>query len=384
MAETEFAERVSAIRSWFEPLNPYVEKGSILKLEDANYRIEAGTLTQDIEPLYCLAVSAKRYALFNIGSGGWTIIRKASAHGLGHLLPPYDPADAPACIPPPAISLAEIGVERWQYDFWHQIIRGVLDGHPDQVDMTYHPSLALPAASRYAATTPKLLRWFGKHNQNRPYPDQVKPSNFLLAYQIAPDRVHECPELFEALTDVTSDRSTPIRWPKPVAPYDTDPARAARNCFDRDTGTPIPPSALKTYLEALAQYPLRPEHKFRNGNYSDRGITMRRHVTPLTIRQIGKESNRWEERSFVGDDDGAEVDYGYTLDGPKTFSDWLRTRIIEVGQRKVARESGAARRTIEALIKGKSLRPRILARIQRAIAELDVVGLEDQGHSKTL
>ncbi|MGO9330532.1 MAG: hypothetical protein ACLQJ0_20780 [Steroidobacteraceae bacterium] len=369
MAELDFAERVGAIRRWFEPLNPYAEKGSILKLEDANYRIVGGKLTQDIEPLYCLAVSAKRYALFNIGPGGRIIIRKASAHGLGHLLPSYDSADAPGCIPPPAIPLAEIGVKRWQYDFWHKVIRAVLDGHPDQVDLTYHPSLALPAASRYAATTPKLLRWFGKHNQNRPYPDQVKPSNFLLAYQIAPDKVHDCPELFEALTDVTSDRATPIRWPKPAAPYDTDPARAAKNCFDRDTGMPIPVIALKTYAEALAQYPLRPEHKFQNGNYTDRGITMRRHVTPLTIRQIGKESNRWEERSFVGDDDGAEIDYGAATNS-EAMNDALRAQIIAAGQRRVARDSGVARRTIERLLAGRAVHDDIRVRIAFTLRKL--------------
>jgi len=369
MVEADFAEKVSAIRRWFEPLNPYAAKGSILKLEDANYRIVGGKLTQDTEPLYCFAVSAKRYALFNFGPGGRIILRKASAHGLGHLLPPYEDADAPACIPPPATSLAEIGVERWQYDFWHQIIRAALDDHPDQVDLTYHPALALPAASRYAATTPKLLRWFGKHNQNRPYPEQVKPSNFLLAYQIATDRVHECPELLEALTDVTSDRPTPIRWPKPVAPYDTDPARAAKNCFDRDTGTPVSPMALKTYGEALAQYPLRPEHKFRNGNYTDRGITMRRHVTPLMIRQIGKESNRWEERSFVGDDDGAEVDYGAATKA-EAIDNALRAEIIAAGQRRVARKSGVSRRTIERLLKGDKIRLSVLAKIQKALQRI--------------
>ncbi len=369
MAEAEFAERIGAVRKWFEPLNPYAEKGSILKLEDANYRIEGGKLTNAVEPLYCYAISAKRYALFNFGPDDRIIIRKASGHGLGHLLPPYDEADAPAFIPAPAVPLAEIGVERWQYDFWHQIVRAALDGHPDQVELSYHPALALPAASRYAATTPKLLRWFAKHNKNRPYAEQVKPSNFLLCYQIAPDRVHECPELSEALTDVTSDRPTPIRWPKPVAPYETDPAQAAMACFDRDTGVPIPIAALKTYAEALAQYHLRPEHKFRKGDYTDRGITMRRHVTPLMIRQIGKESNRWEERFFVGDDDGAEVDY-VPAASSQGIGDALGAKIVAAGQRKVARESGVARRTIERVLRGDKIRLSVLAKIQKALQRI--------------
>ena len=38
---------------------------------------------RQFEPLYCYCISAKRYALFNIGTNGEIIIRKASAHGLG-------------------------------------------------------------------------------------------------------------------------------------------------------------------------------------------------------------------------------------------------------------------------------------------------------------
>ena len=51
----------------------------------------------------------------------------------------------------PSDDLDKIGVERWQYDLWHQIIRAALDGHPDQVDLDYHPKLNTPAASRYGA-----------------------------------------------------------------------------------------------------------------------------------------------------------------------------------------------------------------------------------------
>ena len=81
----------------------------MLKLEDANFSLDGARL----EPLYFLAVSAKRYVLFNLDHAGKPVIRKASAHGLGHLMAPYTETDAPATIPPPAVSLAEIGVERW-------------------------------------------------------------------------------------------------------------------------------------------------------------------------------------------------------------------------------------------------------------------------------
>jgi hypothetical protein len=352
MPDAAFFAKIEAIRDWFEALNPYADKGSILKIEDANLKVENSSATSILEPLYCYAISAKRYALFNVAPNGSIIIRKASAHGLGHLLPPYEEDDAPATILAPAIPLTNIGVERWQYDLWHQIIKAALDGHPDQVDLDYHPSPNLPAASRYAATTPKLLRWFRQHNAGRAYADQVKPSNFLLAFQIKPTGVHP------AFTEGP---------PKPVAPYDSDPRKAAQACFDRDTGIPIPAELLKTYAEALAQYHLRPERKFLNGDYTDRGITGRRHVQPAAIRHIGKESNRWEEQFHLGNDDGANIDYGVVQENDGTSLDDLRTRIAAIGQRKVATLTGVSRRTLARLLDGRTVRSGVVKRIMSAL-----------------
>lgn len=367
MTDPQFIAKVEAIRQWFTPLNPYAEKGSLLKFEDVNSRLENGKVSKTIEPLYCFAISAKRYALFNIVDDGEVIIRKASAHGLGHLLPPYEEADAPAVIPAPASGLDETGVERWQYDLWYQIIRAATEEHPDQVDLDYHPNLRLPAASRYAATTPSLLRWFAKHNAGLTYAEQVKPSNFLLAYQVDPVAVYEYPEFLEAINKKESDRPSDIRWPKPVAPYDSDPSKAAERCFDRDTGNKVPAEALKTYAVALAQYHLRPEHKFLNGDYTDRGITRRRHVRPLAIRQIGKESNRWEEQFYLGSDEGAEIDHGIAPEDEGALLDRLRAQVIAAGQRRVARASGVARRTIERLVTGGRVRDAVVAKIHQAL-----------------
>ena len=65
-----------------------------------------------------------------------------------------------------------------------------------------------------------------------------------------------------------------------------------------------------TYAEALAQYHLRPEAKFLNGDFCDRGRTERRHVFATQLVHIGKEANKWEEQHFLGEDDEAEIEYG--------------------------------------------------------------------------
>ena len=109
---------------------------------------------------------------------------------------PMRPIDAPRSIPAPSVDLTEIGVDRWHYDLWHRIISAALDGHPDQVDLSYHQGLRRPAVSRYGATTPKLLGWFQQLNRGREYGDQVKPFNFLIALQARPDFVSTDGEMY--------------------------------------------------------------------------------------------------------------------------------------------------------------------------------------------
>jgi len=56
-------DQVNEIVKKFEALNPYdrnMIRGSVLKIEEDNYDPRTGTQRQ----IYCLAISAKRYALF--------------------------------------------------------------------------------------------------------------------------------------------------------------------------------------------------------------------------------------------------------------------------------------------------------------------------------
>jgi hypothetical protein len=87
MSDAGFSASVERIRGWFAPLNPYGSGESLLKLEDANFNLRK---PGELEPLYCYTISSKRYALFNLDAKGRPILRKASAHGLGHLRSPTD------------------------------------------------------------------------------------------------------------------------------------------------------------------------------------------------------------------------------------------------------------------------------------------------------
>jgi len=286
ISRPEFRRRAQKVVDWFGPLNPYRKPGSILKIEDLNHGIGSDKL----EPLYCFAISAKRYALFNLSKGNRLVLRKASAHGLGHLLDPYSEAEAPTEIPPPYVPLKTIGVRRWQYDCWYKIIEAALLGHADTVPLDWHPKLQTPAAIRYTASSPQLLNWVARWNDNKPYEKQIRPFGFLLSFM--PRKGVFAPIATTPVDELRRGRP-PIAEPlTPIAPYDTDPARALAKVFDQDTGEQIRPEQLKTYAEVLTQYHLSCEDKFLNGQFLDCGRTERRHVVASGLSLIGKEANR--------------------------------------------------------------------------------------------
>jgi transcriptional regulator with XRE-family HTH domain len=347
-----FVREALKVVTWFDALNPYETKGPLFKIEDVNYAIGSN----DIEPLYCYAVSSKRYALFNLDAQGVPILRKASAHGLGDKRAPYDDDHAPASIPSPIIKLSEIGVDRWQHDLWHQIIKFALAGRFDAVPLDYHPTLQLPAMSRYAAATPDILNWFKTYNAGRPYASQVKPFNFLSAFQ---ETSCSDPSFIGEIEPVAKARRRKGGKPtlRPIAPYDRDPVTAVKACFDRETGQPIPAGRLKTYAQALSSYHVRPESKFENGDFYDRGPTRRRHVHAIRVDYIGKESNRWEEQYHLGFDEGADIAYGSNPNAPSGHVKELKPLIGEFGERMVAKQIGVSRNTLRRILSGENQSP---------------------------
>ena len=69
MTNALFQRQTTELVDWFAALNPYEFGGSILKVEDVDGILETG----QPEPLYCYAISSKRYALFNLAANGTPI-----------------------------------------------------------------------------------------------------------------------------------------------------------------------------------------------------------------------------------------------------------------------------------------------------------------------
>jgi hypothetical protein len=329
----EFVARVRNICDWFTHLNPYErdpEKAqvSILEIEDQNFSTKKGK-EKELEPLFCFAISAKRYALFNLDATGGPIIRKASAHGLGHYSAPYGEEEE-------ARDDRDSGVRLWEEDVWKQIVFAALSDSPGKVEYAFRREMQLPARSRYSATRPAVLNWFKRYNEGRPYAEQVKPFNFLLTF------------FLRRQEDLTTEDATHGFDPKldeirPVAPYEKDSERALRRVFDRNSETlaAVPTKWLRTVADVLRDYHRQPEYKFLGGGWNEEGVLRRRHVFVDTIEDIGKESDGWEEDEARSEDEATVLTY------PSSSFD--RDRMVEliksVGKREP--DAGGAHRNTD-------------------------------------
>jgi hypothetical protein len=276
----EFKVRALRVREWFRDLNPYDEDRSILPLEKVNFPPDGRGDLKALDPPYCLAVSAKRYVLFNKVEGV-VVIRKASGHGLGHLLAPCDESPEER-----AERIERIGVPLWQEDLWKEIIRAAEGDQPDQVPYLDMTGFDAPAASHYAATTPELLGWFKSYNDRQPPGHRVFPFGFLLSLQ-AKSRIEMAKDDPEGLKSDLWRR----REPRPAASYFKRAEDAKDHAFDRERGDPIPSSWLKSHGRSLVRYHLHPESKFEGGDYDQRSVLRRRHVYALTVQHIGADSD---------------------------------------------------------------------------------------------
>jgi len=293
--------QVDEISQRFEALNPYdrgAVPGSILKIESDNFDPK----TRKERQLYCLAISAKRYALFLRDHRGVPVLLREgvnneadrwSEHGLGHLLNPSDP---------------ETDDRDWIGQAWLNIVRRSLGLPTSKIGFE-----DLPAIGRVTVSSPSVMRAFADLNEARKYPDQIKPFNFLLTCHVAAlgHPVGANPERFHL-----------------VAPYESNPKKWSRlDWIDLYSGKKYRITTVghhgtrqcarvKTYENVLLEYEFHPEAKCADADGSvcgkqTIGLLQRRHVRIDQIKYIGKESNALEdvESGLVHSETIAYVEY---------------------------------------------------------------------------
>ena len=265
---------VDAICRRFLRLSPYDPAivTELLKLESENFDDRGAP-----RRLECLAISAKRYALFDRRELAQGRLAKFSEHGLGHLLDPLGAEDA----------------REWMREVWLYLIRSELGQRARKPQW-----FARPAVGEVSVSSPAMLRPFAAFNKGKSYEEQIKPFNFALAAHLAPFGAPSGrdPERFQL-----------------VAPYERDASRWL-DChwIDRYTGREyaivteghaggVGFARVKSIGDVVAQYRAHPEAKSLGPNGercgpNTRGLLHRRLVTVGRRHLIGKEANELDER----------------------------------------------------------------------------------------
>ncbi len=333
------------------PYDPAAVPGSILRVEDINFDPETGERRQ----LWCVAVAAKRYALFVLDADGEPVIPPDgyTRHGLGFLLDPTDRDEGDEPSGP---------TEGWEAALWEGIVRerlGLPHDPPGWADR--------PAVARLTVSSPWHLAAFGKANAGKPYADRVKPFNFMLAAPLAHQgRPHGV------------EPDAPFRL---VAPFETDPRKWTRMRWtDLYSGrsyritTDWPGggdgvASVQSLGSVAAAYPHHPEPK-RLGpdgqpcGKQTEGLLRRRPVRGAGTVCVGKEAHRLVERGLVADLRELLGTYADPRREPWTVDVLPKLRAVAAapgGMAALAETSGLTPRTLRDIVAGRS-RPRTAAR----------------------
>jgi hypothetical protein len=412
----EFREKVKGITDWFQPLNPYKNDVRLFGLEKVNFRLknfESGKIVKgEHAPLYCLAVSSKRYCLFNlveIEDAFHIVIRKASAHGLGDVMLPtkykakYEHFAAPlknqnefkdnlsdvnirshgALV---AGSAAPLFLDMWYAAIKELMEKGTLDGI-DKVVGAW-PELKAPQHSQTSLSTrdawlnyqnlpnrrafqffetlPALMRDYGRE------PDEI----------VSPSGPTE-PKFMQAEITEAENSSLYTAFSKPFE-LDLD------NLYRRDTNELIKPylekdMRLTTVADRVEGYfahgeaksegigeegpqwdPVRGAYRppYRVGG--QRGLLKRKCVVSLTKAWVGKESHPLADVEDVPDQETQEH---YATSG-EILEDGLNHDLIaRAGISEIAKATRIDEKLlVDVVVNRKALRPDLLSRVYQAIS----------------
>lgn len=280
-------QQTKNISNQFDALNPYSRSAvptSILKIEDDNYD---DPKTRDHQrQLYCLAISAKRYALFlRDQRGNPVLLQKGvnneedrwSEHGLGHLLNPTDP---------------ESEDRGWIAQVWLRMIRNALGKRTQNQGFEQQP-----AVGRTSITSPAVMHPLAKLNEGKKYVDKIKPFNFWMTCHVKPfgHPPGADPERFHLIAPYEADSREWLKnsW---IDQYSGENYRITTIGHHGDRHT----ARVKTFGEVLREYEIHPESKCADASgkpcgKQTVGLLQRRHVQIDQIKYIGKESNNLEE-----------------------------------------------------------------------------------------
>lgn len=301
-------EKVEEIRKRFDALSPYNPEVAgpipILKRELPD--------SFDDPQVFCYAISAKRYAMFNIDDAGDIQIIVNKEHGLGQYMNPEDPA-----------MREERGNRAWVRDIWRYII--LRDAGRD-IEEPYW--FARPVMSRVGVSTWSMYSNLRHWNEGKEYADQIKPYGFMMA----PVAVNSFARGGVGFRLMGSFNTNSDEWGTLDFHNIHDPESPAyRIATDiPDELRALPASRIvevKSYRDIVGGYSVHPEEKFCDASgkicgMHTRGILHRHHVEIVAYGHQGKETNHLEERAAGIVLGGVQLvtEYGTGSDDFQTFA----------------------------------------------------------------
>lgn len=293
-------EYAKVIQEFFSALNPYNFEAPLFKID--SYKDE-NDKEHPLENVLFYGISAKRYVLYGIDAAGKIEALKASSHGLGHLLSPFNREDD----------------NKWHKEIWLDILklhRGKVS--TDALNEKYSRSFAL---SKLAISSPQIMKRFEPLNKGKPYDQQIKPFNFCIV---------------GIGNDIDHNTGTRV---KPLAPYRQNAQQCPYDTFiDYESGKEMRGLKYwKRFVDVFWQYAYHPEAKFDG----DTGLLARKHVVISSVRHIGKESNNLESAEAIGVHESDYVYYDNPIKKIKAHQD-----VIFAAKPRDVRKYGISQRTL--------------------------------------
>lgn len=334
LSRDAFHAKVKEICDCFKSLSPYKNVSDLLKIEDVNY------FNGQSEPLFCIGISAKRYALYNHTDPGYRI-RKFSSHGTGGWM---KPASYESTTPEPCENVYKLGGHRWMYDLWYSAIKQI-EQEKARVSIYDLPFLSEPALTRVTVSTAQLLKRFKDIPGIRPFSfmtmlpslNQVEllgrlDKSFKISAIEAPSDLSNNFDLFE-LKSVAF-----------YAPFGTTFNIICEQIRRMDNNKLIAVDH-KTLAECVLGYFSHPEAKAVNPK--DKGVLKRQHLRIIEHVYIGKETHRIK-------DDISEASEGI-IDYVEA-AEYQRKGLAELLKQRPMKEwiksTGIARQTLYDIING--------------------------------
>ena len=356
MDRNVFQQHIQDITEVVNRLSPYRQGIPLLKIEDVNY------VDDELKPLYVLAVSSKRYALYN---KQWKDehhqwhegirLRKCTNHGLGSYI---NPPNYRSKIPVPyAIDDEPICTARWIDDLWTLAIRKVeSDSISDDTEMILEEEINYLLGDTPAISKETVSTWevFKKVDD---IPD-IRPFSFFVTLPgieqwMVDERIRQTGQVIQVKPELLE-----IGY---YAPFSNQVDAILENLKQKDTHIRRPHAATATLAEKVLHYFAHAENKA----YPPNGIGQLQ-KQPVIVKDLvycGKESQTLYSYSEDGESNGttlmgekeAQIFQIGAPEDLKTFLDRPLKTLLALGvtRNEICRELDISDKTLSNILLGQ-------------------------------